>query len=366
MKLFVPGRLCLFGEHTDWAGGYRRQNPQLEKGYTLLVGTNQGLYADVKFHTTNLIIKTSLQDGNYQTLNLPMEKETLLKQAQKGGFFSYAAGVAYHILNYYPVAGLEVDNYFSDLPIKKGLSSSAAICVLIARAFNQIYQLNLSRREEMELAYLGEITTPSQCGRMDQACAFGNQPIAMIFDGDFTKVLELKVPKDLYFVIVDLAAAKNTQVILKQLNQCYPFAKNELQKNVQNFLGNISYEITESAISALQTGDAEKLGMLMKKAQTNFDQYLIPACKSELTAPVLHQLLNYPPLQKYIYGGKGVGSQGDGTAQFIVKNAEFQDTIIDIINRDFPQMQCLKLTIYRREEGTGNRKQGTGNREQKS
>ena len=26
MKLFVPGRLCLFGEHTDWAGHYRTMN----------------------------------------------------------------------------------------------------------------------------------------------------------------------------------------------------------------------------------------------------------------------------------------------------------------------------------------------------
>ncbi|MBK1990159.1 GHMP kinase [Sphaerospermopsis aphanizomenoides BCCUSP55] len=348
MKIFVPGRLCLFGEHTDWAGGYRRQNPQLAKGYTLLVGTNQGLYAEVKSHPTNLMIKTSLNNGNYQILNLPMEKQTLLNQAEKGGFFSYAAGVAYQILNHYQVAGLEIDNYFTDLPIQKGLSSSAAICVLVARAFNQVYQLNLSRQEEMEFAYLGEITTPSQCGRMDQACAYGNQPIAMIFDGDDTEVIELKVPQDLYFVIVDLAAAKNTQVILSKLNECYPFAENELQKNVQQFLGKISYEITQAAIEALQTGDAEKIGMLMKQAQADFDQYLIPACREELTAPVLHQLLNYAPIQEYIYGGKGVGSQGDGTAQFIVKNEECQDTIIDIINRDFPQMQCLKLTIYSR------------------
>jgi len=26
MELFVPGRVCLFGEHTDWAGGFRRFN----------------------------------------------------------------------------------------------------------------------------------------------------------------------------------------------------------------------------------------------------------------------------------------------------------------------------------------------------
>ena len=33
MKLFVPGRICLFGEHSDWAGGYRRINAAIEKGY---------------------------------------------------------------------------------------------------------------------------------------------------------------------------------------------------------------------------------------------------------------------------------------------------------------------------------------------
>ena len=31
MRIFVPGRICLFGEHSDWAGGYRRVNADLEK-----------------------------------------------------------------------------------------------------------------------------------------------------------------------------------------------------------------------------------------------------------------------------------------------------------------------------------------------
>jgi galactokinase len=40
MKIFVPGRVCLFGEHSDWAGGHRRINSEIEKGYTLLTGTD--------------------------------------------------------------------------------------------------------------------------------------------------------------------------------------------------------------------------------------------------------------------------------------------------------------------------------------
>lgn len=31
-EIFVPGRLCLLGEHSDWAGGYRTVNPSLPKG----------------------------------------------------------------------------------------------------------------------------------------------------------------------------------------------------------------------------------------------------------------------------------------------------------------------------------------------
>jgi galactokinase len=35
MKRLVPGRVCLFGGHSDWAGGYRRINADHERGYTL-------------------------------------------------------------------------------------------------------------------------------------------------------------------------------------------------------------------------------------------------------------------------------------------------------------------------------------------
>ena len=344
MKLFVPGRLCLFGEHSDWAGGSRRYDPELGVGYTLLVGTNQGLYAEAEAHPNKLIVRSSVEGS--EILALPMEKQALLHEAQKGGFFSYAAGVAYQFLSYFQVGGLEIDNYLTDLPVQKGLSSSAAICVLVARAFNQVYNLKLTLRGEMEFAYLGEITTPSQCGRMDQGCAYGNRPIAMVFDNERAEIIELKAPKNLYLVLVDLNAGKNTQEILAKLNECYPFAKNSVQSNVQKYLSTVSYKITQAAIDALQAGDAKQLGNLMRTAQAEFDAHLIPACPEQLTAPVLHNLLDYQPIQRYILGGKGVGSQGDGTAQFIVENEESQQQVIDIIERDFPQMQCLKLTIY--------------------
>ncbi len=346
MRLFVPGRICLFGEHTDWAGGYRRINGALEKGYTIIAGTNQGVYANVRPHPQNLVLRSHLNDGRViGPYEVPMEREALYAEALKGGFFSYAAGVAYQVLTHYRVRGLEIDNDHTDLPIKKGLSSSAAICVLVARAFNRLYDLKMTVRGEMEYAYRGEITTPSRCGRMDQGCAFGNRPVLMIFDGDQLEVRELTVGRDLYFVIVDLKAGKDTREILNRLNHCYPFAENDLERGVQEYLGPLSASITQEAAEALRAGDACRVGQLMTKAQALFDRYVMPACPSQLTAPVLHGVLAHPALQPHVWGGKGVGSQGDGSAQFICRSAEDQEAVLAILERELG-MSGLKLTLH--------------------
>ncbi len=345
MNIFVPGRICLFGEHSDWAGGYRRINAAIGKGYTIITGTNQGVHATVKPHPSKFIYRPAVADGaDAPAYELPMESEALLKAAEAGGFISYAAGVAYQVLTLYRVRGLEITNTLTDLPVKKGLSSSAAVCVLVARAFNRIYDLKLTIRGEMELAYLGEITTPSRCGRMDQGCAYGNRPVLMTFDGDRIDVKEIAVPHDLHYIIVDLKAGKDTKEILNRLNHCYPFADNPVQQAVQDYLGPLNREVVHSAMEALAAGDARRIGELMTEAQAAFDAAMQPACPSQLTAPVLHRLLAYKPLQPFIYGGKGVGSQGDGTAQLIARDHGSLLKAIEIIEHDL-EMPCLELVI---------------------
>jgi UTP-glucose-1-phosphate uridylyltransferase len=59
---------------------------------------------------------------------------------------------------------------------------------------------------------------------------------------------------------------------------------------------------------------------------------------------VLHRVLSYEPLRPHIWGGKGVGSQGDGSAQFVVRSAEDQQAAADILRRDLG-MACLPLTL---------------------
>ncbi|MFZ4394208.1 MAG: sugar phosphate nucleotidyltransferase [Kiritimatiellia bacterium] len=346
MRLFVPGRICLFGEHSDWAGGYRRVNAAIEPGMAIITGTNQGIHAEVRPHPGKLILRTTLDDGTRQPpFEVPMDPVQLLEAARAGGFYSYAAGVAYQVLLNYRVRGLVIDNDRTDLPVKKGLSSSAAVSVLVARAFNRIYDLKLTARGEMELAYLGEITTPSRCGRLDQGCAYGQRPILMNFDGDRIDVEELPVGGDIHMILVDLKAAKNTREILNRLNHCYPFAENELQRKVQHYLGPINREIVTRATAAFRAGDAATLGALMNETQALFDTHLLPACPSQLTAPALHRLLTYPALQPLIYGGKGVGSQGDGSAQLIARDEPCRQAAIRIIEEELG-MSCLLLGLH--------------------
>ena len=340
IELFVPGRLCLVGEHSDWAGKYRSQNNNIEKGYAIVTGINEGIYAKVK--TSNkLIIKNNV---NHTTFTCDMDYKKLSKEASLGEYYSYVAGVAATIIEQYNVGGLEVIITKSTLPEKKGLSSSAAICVLITRAFNKLYHLHLNTIGEMNLAYLGEIATPSRCGRLDQACAFGEKPILMVFDGEKIEIKKLKVKKTLYYVFADLNSHKDTIKILADLNRSYPYPESKIDLSVHKGLGEKNKDIVLKSIKYIESGDIENLGKMLTKAQNNFDKYVSIACKDELTSPILHKVLIDSYIKELSYGSKGVGSQGDGMVQILAKDYESQQKIKKYLDKKL-HMTAYSLTI---------------------
>lgn len=123
-ELFVPGRLCLFGEHSDWAGAMRRcggpwqysccrclsnpkaacpalplcsptitsphlsaqcrQNPDIVPGRTIVVGTQQGLYAHITpLAAPVLRLRSTKNDGSVLECELPLEEATLAEAGCK-------------------------------------------------------------------------------------------------------------------------------------------------------------------------------------------------------------------------------------------------------------------------------------------
>ena len=344
IKLFVPGRLCLFGEHTDWAGHYRTMNADILPGASIVTGIEQGIYAEVEKSPVFEMCSDAPEITDvWSDFSCKMSETELKTVAKSGSFFSYCAGVASYMLEWYKVGGVRIHITDMTLPMKSGLSSSAAICVLVARAFNQLYKLNLNTLGEMNIAYLGELRTSSRCGRLDQACAFGVKPNLMTFDGDEIEVKALNVKKTLYWVFADLCAEKNTIKILSDLNKSYPFATTEAEQNLHKALGEWNHENVGRAIRYMAEGNAQALGQLMTESEEQFDQYVAPM-SSALWAPKLHETLRDPNIQPLVYGGKGVGSHGDGSVQFLARNAEAQQQLIDYLNGK--GMRAYALTLH--------------------
>lgn len=343
ISLFVPGRLCIMGEHSDWAGTNRMMNADIVPGMAIVTGIEQGVYATVE-RSDRFIIESDLPCYNGERFVCDMDTELLRRSASSCGFFSYVAGVASYVSEHYNVGGLHVTVTKMDLPIKSGLSSSAAICVLIARAFNILYHLHLNTMGEMNVAYMGEQRTPSRCGRLDQACAFGTKPVCMTFDGNELSVRPLTIRKNMYWVVADLNGSKDTVKILADLNKCFPFANNELERTVQRALGPDNRAFVEEAVVHMENGDCEKLGELMYRYQKNFDDKVAPACPEQLASPILHSVLDDPVIREFVYGGKGVGSQGDGTVQFLAKSSDCQTQLIEYL-KERHGMSAVPFTI---------------------
>ncbi len=342
IHLFVPGRLCLFGEHSDWAGMFRTINSEIVKGQAIVSGIEQGIWATAE-KAESFIVTTAANFPNQECLECEMDTAKLLAVAQEGGYFSYVAGVASYINDNYSVGGVKITIEKQDLPIKSGLSSSAAICVLVARAFNQLYGLKMNVKGEMQAAFRGEQRTPSRCGRLDQACAYGVKPVQMEFDGVEIDSHEIRVGSTFHWVIANLMSSKDTIKILADLNKAYPFAENEMERRVQEALGPDNQRIITRARELLIQGDAQELGKLMTEAQALFDEKIAPMC-TELKAPVLHSVLEDRKIKEWIYGAKGVGSQGDGSVQFLAKDAESSALLQSYLEKE-RGMPSFTLTI---------------------
>ncbi|MCI7351171.1 MAG: galactokinase family protein, partial [Ruminococcus sp.] len=92
IEVFVPGRLCLFGEHSDWAGTNKSFNANIVPGMAIVTGTEQGIYATAK-KSDRFKIYSSLEQYQGDRLDCEMNPAKLRETARDGGFFSYVAGV---------------------------------------------------------------------------------------------------------------------------------------------------------------------------------------------------------------------------------------------------------------------------------
>lgn len=83
-EIFVPGRLCVLGEHTDWAGESRGRNHAVAYGITVVCATNEGLYATCSAHRPGRIRFTSVSyEGIERIAELSFDVDELKKNAME-------------------------------------------------------------------------------------------------------------------------------------------------------------------------------------------------------------------------------------------------------------------------------------------
>ena len=89
----------------------------------------------------------------------------------------------------------------------------------------------------------------------------------------------------------------------------------------------------------------------MIEAQRVFDELVAPACPSELMSPGLHEILANRTARCLTWGGKGVGSQGDGTAQFICRGPREIEELRATLEVE-TGVECYFLTLNGRSVNT--------------
>lgn len=338
INLFVPGRICLVGELSDWAIEYKNQNKDIIPGRSIATGIDKGIYATIKRYNC---LKFHMGEYDFEC---EMEEDILEKEATSKSFYSYICGITLHMIRKYNVSGIFINIKYNTLPIKKGLSSSAAICVIIAKAFNEIYHLNLSDNELMQDAYYGEHLALSQCGRLDQIIVKGNTQLSkMVFYENCVSITPISVRNEINLVIADLKGNKDTRKILNALRSCYPFAKNKEQEAVHHMLGDENKVLVDRMYTAIESGDIEEIGKIFNESQALIDKAGIPIC-DEYKAPLLHEVINNSTIKKLSYGVRGIGSGGDGSVQIIARDRKSQLELVAYLNNEL-KMDAFKYDI---------------------
>lgn len=99
----------------------------------------------------------------------------------------------------------------------QGAASAQALCATVRRARAPVCSGQLLAHPPATAAPPRPHPAPPQCGKMDQACAFGSTPVLMTYDGDVLSVAPARLGAPLHLVLVDLRAGKDTVAILAAL-----------------------------------------------------------------------------------------------------------------------------------------------------
>jgi galactokinase len=363
---FAPGRVNLIGEHIDYNGGH-----------VFPCALSFGNYAIARKRSDR---KLRFYSHNYRIGGIMESSLDDLVYKKKDGWINYPKGVIKSILDkgYKVDCGLDV-LVWGNIP-GSGLSSSAAMEVVIATAVNDLFALNIS---PIELALLSQQAENHfcgmNCGIMDQfASAMGKKDNAIYLDcHDLTyRYIPFRLP-GVKLVLTNSnkphslisshyndrrkeceMALKDLQKVVKIQNLCQlnPLEFEKYKNVIQNEKCRLRakhavYEEqrTKEAIDALNRNDIEKLGQLLNESGDSL------RCDYDATCMEIDTLVDSSRRQKGVYGVRETGGGWGGNIIALVQE-EFVGDYKRNVTRDYKIKTKLSPSFAEVSIGDGARR----------
>lgn len=278
----APGRACLFGEHMDWC-----------RYYVIPAAVDMRSFLEVCPNDKPGVVEVY----SYPPFDTYAEYDLRDLRIDNGSDLRYVGGVLKAMLREGCLKGFESlrlrfmkadeaskltgNNNLKDLPVKKGLSSSAAISVATAAAVdlainhpekdvNPFEEADLTRYAS--LAYRGENKILGiNCGQMDRyASAFGG---LLFIDCRYepARVERLNPKTEIPLVIGDTGQGKDTPRILAWLGERFKRRERTFMEGVEGIV-DVVLEAREELRKSMP--DLYKLGELMNLNQYYLAKYL--------------------------------------------------------------------------------------------
>ena len=360
---FSPGRVNLIGEHTDYNGGFV-------------------FPCALSFGTYLLISPNSEQKINFRSLNIDavysLELTQLTTPLPNKAWANYPMGVIAQFIK----RGVSITQgydilFWGNVPAGAGLSSSAAMEVVTAFAFNELLGTGYDRTELAKIGQAAEHEFAGvMCGIMDQfASAQGQKDHAIYLNCDTLEFDLVPVKLEGIKVVVsnthsphhlDSGAyndrVRQCQLAVQQISAVRPIKNlaelsqadfNQVEHTItdevahrraRHVVGEV--QRTKDAVEALQQGNIEKFGELMTQSHISLrDDY-------EVTGPQLDALAEAAWKVDGVLGSRMTGGGFGGCTVSLVRD-EAIPTFIEQVGAEYTKKTGLKADFYIAEIGDG-------------
>ncbi|MCG9575016.1 galactokinase [Vibrio tubiashii] len=347
----APGRVNLIGEHTDY-----------NDGFVLPCAIDYQTVVAAAKRDDNIVRVVSVDYGN-ELDEFDISQEIIFQQDKM--WSNYIRGVVkYLIARGYEFSGADI-SVSGNVPQGAGLSSSAALEVVIGQTFKVLYNLEISQAEialngqQAENEFVG-----CNCGIMDQMIsAEGKENHAMLLDCRSLETQAVSMPENMSVVIIN--SNKKRGLVDSEYNtrreQCEEAARifgvkalrdvtieqfnakaSELDELVAKRARHVISENdrTVEAADALRNHDMKRIGELMAQSHASMrDDFEITVKEIDTLVEIVKQVIGEQ-------GGVRMTGGGFGGCIVAVVPPELVEPVKAAVAAQYQAATGLKESIY--------------------